>query len=143
MIEMSKTFEKFQLVFKFVLFFTLKLLFSIHEQYTLAKIWGRVGEGGAAAPQPPTGLFYYFTLFFSPASSLFLFFNFSLYIWRIWFLPSTVPFLCLVSISERSSKNQLSSIWNTKIDIPYLQTNPYWLKAKTINSLVFISSIIK
>ena len=50
MIEMSKTFEKFQLVFEFVLFFTLKLLFSIHEQYTLAKIWG---VGVAAAPQPP------------------------------------------------------------------------------------------
>ena len=40
MIEMSKTFEKFQLVFNFVLFFTLKLLFSIHEKYKLAKIWG-------------------------------------------------------------------------------------------------------
>ena len=141
MIEISKTFEKFQLVFKFGLFFTLKLLFSIDEQYTLAKILG----GWCSPPAPPasTGLFYYFTLFFSSASSLFLFSNFSLYIWRIWFLPSTVPFLCLVSISERSSKNQLSSIWNTKIDIPYLQTNPYWLKAKTINSLVFISSIIK
>ena len=53
MIEMSKTFEKFQLVFKFVLFFTLKLLFSIHEQYTLAKIWGRVGEGGLQPLSPP------------------------------------------------------------------------------------------
>ena len=38
MIEMSKTFEKFQLFFNFVLFFTLKLLFSIHDQkYTLAR----------------------------------------------------------------------------------------------------------
>ena len=55
MIEMSKTFEKFQLVFKFVLFFTLKLLFSIHEQYTLAKIWGRVGEGGGCSPSAPHG----------------------------------------------------------------------------------------
>ena len=45
---MSKTFEKFQLVFKFVLFFTLKLLFSIHEKYTLAKIWG-----GLQCPHPP------------------------------------------------------------------------------------------
>ena len=37
MIEMSKTFEKFQQVFSFVLFLTLKLPFSIHEKYTLAK----------------------------------------------------------------------------------------------------------
>ena len=55
MIEMSKTFEKFQLVFKFVLFFTLKLLFSIHEKYTLAKIFG--GGRGVAAPPPPPGFY--------------------------------------------------------------------------------------
>ena len=38
MIEMSKTFEEFQLVLNFVLFFTLKLFFEIHEKYKLAKI---------------------------------------------------------------------------------------------------------
>ena len=27
--------------------------------------------------------------------------------------------------------------------IPYLQANPYWLKTKNMNSLIFISAIIK
>ena len=52
MTEMSKTFEKFQLVFNFVLFFTLKLLFSIHQKYTLAEVWG--GEG---LHSPPPGFY--------------------------------------------------------------------------------------
>ena len=53
MIEMSKTFEKFQLVLNFALFFTLNLLFSIHEKYRLAKIWGWVGLQ-SPSPHPPT-----------------------------------------------------------------------------------------
>ena len=27
--------------------------------------------------------------------------------------------------------------------IPYLQVNPYWLKSKNINNLIFISTFIK
>ena len=27
--------------------------------------------------------------------------------------------------------------------IPYLQANPYWLQTKNINTLIFISTIIK
>ena len=54
MLEISVTFEEFQLVFNFMLFFTLTLLFSIQEKYKVAKIWG----GGLQLPQPPvsTGL---------------------------------------------------------------------------------------
>ena len=48
MIEMSKTFEEFQLVLKFVLFFTLTQFFSIHEKYKLAKTWG---GGGLQLPR--------------------------------------------------------------------------------------------
>ena len=44
MLEISVTFEEFQLVFNFMLFFTLTLFFSIQEKYKVAKIWG------AAAP---------------------------------------------------------------------------------------------
>ena len=39
MLELSITFEEFQLVLNFVLFFTLPPIFSIHEKYKLAKIW--------------------------------------------------------------------------------------------------------
>ena len=48
MLEILVTFEEFQLVFNFMLFFTLTLLFSIQEKYKVTKVWG----GGAAAPPP-------------------------------------------------------------------------------------------
>ena len=51
MLEISVTFEEFQLVFNFMLFFTLTLLFSIHEKYKVAKIWGAAAP---PAPLPPT-----------------------------------------------------------------------------------------
>ena len=44
MLEISVTFEEFQLVFNFMLFFTLTLFFSIQEKYKVAKI---------SPPSPP------------------------------------------------------------------------------------------
>ena len=55
MLEVSVTFEEFELVFKFMLFFNLTLFFSIREKDKVAKIWGR--GGGTAVPpslQPPS-----------------------------------------------------------------------------------------
>ena len=49
MLGISVTFEGFQLVFNFMLFFTLTLFFSIHEKYQVAEIWGGGGGGGLAA----------------------------------------------------------------------------------------------
>ena len=52
MLEISVTFEEFQLVFKFMIFFTLTLFFSIHERYKVAKIWGE----RTLQPRPPSSL---------------------------------------------------------------------------------------
>ena len=50
MLEISVTFEEFQLVFNFMLFFHfITLFFSIHEKYKVAKIWA-----AAAPPSLPS-----------------------------------------------------------------------------------------
>ena len=49
MLEISVTFEEFQLVFNFMLFFHFNTIFSIHEKYKVAKIWG-----AAAPPSLPS-----------------------------------------------------------------------------------------
>ena len=55
MLGISVTFEGFQLVFNFMLFFTLTLFFSIHEKYQVAEIWGGGGVGCSTHPpaRPP------------------------------------------------------------------------------------------
>ena len=52
MLGISVTFEGFQLVFNFMLFFTLTLFFSIHEKYQVAEIWGG-GGGVGCSTHPP------------------------------------------------------------------------------------------
>ena len=54
MLEILVTFEEFQLVFNFMLFFTLTLFFSIQEKYKVAKIWG-----GCRPPSHPGFWAYY------------------------------------------------------------------------------------
>ena len=50
MLEISVTFEKFQLVFNFMLFFTLTLFSLIHEECKVAKIWGAAAPPGSTLP---------------------------------------------------------------------------------------------
>ena len=50
MLEKSVTFEEFQLVFNFLLFFQLTLFFSIHEKCKVAEILGVAVPPGFYGP---------------------------------------------------------------------------------------------
>ena len=97
MIEMSKTFPKFQLVLNFVLFFTLTLFFSVHEKYKLAKIWGGSSQGSPS--------------FYGPAMRMvFIFESFSLTFSNNWIIPNykTRHFYLLMSLTILSPIQSIS-----------------------------------
>ena len=111
MIEMSKTFPKFQLVLNFVLFFTLTLFFSVHEKYKLAKIWGGSSQGSPSfygpAMESRIDVFIVWILFLR---MVFIFESFSLTFSNNWIIPNykTRHFYLLMSLTILSPIQSIS-----------------------------------